>query len=160
MSVAQVAFGVATLAHYALRPGMISFPALRTNLLRETWVSKVVIFLDLPLGGCQTCIFQPWETDKVIYIMLSLVYGTFFLLFTVHPPTSNPVASAVLIILYSAKRQGGLTPVGGVPSLLEKVRQDATTYSPILSAGHPLFFPEVFAPVSNRPVDSCSGMLM
>ena len=91
------------------------------------------------------------------YVVLSLAYGTSFLLSAVHPPMLNAFrvkdTLALLFIVYTAKRYRGLTRVGGVPSLLNKIRQDATTYFLVLASGHILFlFFEVFAPVSD-PVD-------
>ena len=64
-------------------------------------------------------------------------------------------ALAMFIIVYSAKRlDGGLARVVGMPSLLDKILQDATTYFLILSTGHILcFFFEIFAPVSDNRVD-------
>ena len=64
-------------------------------------------------------------------------------------------ALALFIIVYSAKRHcGGITSVGGVPSLLDKVRQGATVYFLILSTGHILFLLfQIFAPVSDRAAD-------
>ena len=93
--------------------------------------------------------------------MLSLVYDTSFPS-TAHILASDPFpiedALALLIIVYSAKRRaGGLARVGGMPSLLDKILQDATMYFLVLSTGHLLLlFFEIFAPVSDRPVDSCS----
>ena len=78
-----------------------------------------------------------------------------FLLSAAHTPVSNPFlvedASALLIIVYSAKRHyGGLTRVGGVPSLLDKILQDATRYFLVLFTGHLLLvLCEFFAPVSD-----------
>ena len=118
-----------------------------------------MVFLNLPFDEYQTCIFQLGKTLEVTYLVLSLVYGTFFLLSTAPPPGSNPLlikdSLALLIIVYYPKhRDGGLSRVGGVPSLLDKIRQDATIYFLILSTGHAIFlFFELFAPVGNRPVD-------
>ena len=97
----------------------------------------------------------------MIYFTLSLVYGTFFPSPSVYTLASDPFTIvdtlALLIIIYSAKRHaGGPARVGGVPSLLDKILQDATTYFLVLSTGHLLSLCfEVFSPVSNRPVDSC-----
>ena len=119
---------------------------------------------DLLFNGYQTCFFQLWKNAEVIYLVLSLVYGTFFPLSTVHPQTSNPFrvkdALALLIIVHSAKRHGrGLTRVGGAPSLLDKIRQDATMYFLVLSTGHLLFlFFQIFAPVSDHRVDLRSAI--
>ena len=77
---------------------------------------------------------------------------------TIHPQASNLFrvkdALALLIIVYSAKRQdGGLTRVGGVPNLFDKIRQDATMYFLVLSTGNLLFlFFQIFAPVSDQRV--------
>ena len=62
---------------------------------------------------------------------------------------------ALLIIVYSAKRHGGgLVRVGGMPNLLYKILRDATTYFLVLFTGHLLLVLfEVFAPVSDHPVD-------
>ena len=108
----------------------------------------------------QICISPPWKNKEVIYLVLSLVYGTFLPFSTAHPPTSNPFrvkdALALLIIIYSAKRYGDLTRVGGVPSLLDKIRQDATVYFLVVSTGHLVFlFFQIFAPVSDHHVDLC-----
>jgi hypothetical protein len=113
---------------------------------------------DLPFDEYRVCSFQLWKHKEVTYVVLSLVYGTLFLLSPVYPPTSNPFcikdALALLIIVYSAKRRNGgrgLARVGGVPSLLDKILQDATTYFLVLSTGHFfLLFFELFAPVSER----------
>ena len=119
----------------------------------------MVVFPDLLFDEYRICIFPLWKNSEMIYLVLSLVYGTFFLLSTVHSPTFNPFcvkdALALLIIVYSAKRHdGSLTRIGGVPSLLDKIRQDATTYFLVLSTGHIIFlFFQVFAPVSDHRVD-------
>ena len=118
-----------------------------------------MVFLHLPFVEYQICVFQLWKTLEVTYLVLSLVYGTFFLLSTAHPPGSNPLlvkdSLALLVIVYYPKHHdGGLSRVGSVPSLLDKIRQDATIYFLILSTGHIIFlFFELLAPVSNRPVD-------
>ena len=59
----------------------------------------------------------------------------------------------------SAKHHAGdLARVGGVPSLLKKICQDATAYFLILSTGHLLFLCfEIFTPVSDRRADSLSA---
>ena len=61
--------------------------------------------------------------------------------------------SAFLIIIYSAKRQG-LVGVHGVPTILDKILQDATMYFLVIFTGHlfVIFF-EIFAPVRDLPVD-------
>ena len=121
-----------------------------------------MVFPDLPFNEYQICTFQLWGNSEVIYVVLSLVYGAFFLFSSVHSPVLNPFlvkdALALFIIVYSAKRHcGGLARVGGAPSLLDKVLQDSTTYFLFLSTGHILFlFFEALAPVSDRPLDSCS----
>ena len=79
----------------------------------------------------------------------------FFPLSAARTPASNTFllgdALALVIIVYSAKRRdGGLTRVGGVPSLLDKILQDATTYFLVLFTGHLLLvLCEIFAPVSD-----------
>ena len=121
-----------------------------------------MVIPDLPFDEYWICTFQLWKNKEVIYVVLSLAYGTPLLSSITHPTVSNPVvedALALVIIVYSAKRHDGLglTRVGGVPNLLDKVRQDATTYFLLLSTGHILFlFFEIFAPVSDHPVDWCS----
>ena len=69
---------------------------------------------------------------------------------------------ALLFIVYTAKRYRVLTRGGGIPSLLDKIRQDATTYFLVLSTGNTLFlFFEVFAPVSDifNMCSTANGML-
>ena len=57
---------------------------------------------------------------------------------------------ALLFIVYTAKRYRDLTRGSGIPSLLEKILQDATTYFLVVFTGHVLFlFFEIFAPVSD-----------
>ena len=113
----------------------------------------------IPLDEYRICTFQLWKNKEVIFVVLSLVHGTFFLLSTPHPSTSNTLwiedALAMSIIVYSAKRRdGGLAPVGGAPSLLNTIRRNATTYFLFLSTGHLLFlFFQIFAPVSGHCVD-------
>ena len=113
-----------------------------------------MVLPDLPLNEYQICASQPLKHSQTIYAVLSLAYGTFFLFSTVHLPSSNAFCVkdvlALLIIVYSAKRHGGgHARVGGVPSLLDKIRQDATTYFLVLATGHILFLLfEIFAPVS------------
>ena len=158
----QVGFGTGSAIYYALHHGTISFPALRKKLLRQTHISKAVVFQDLPLDEYRTCNFLRWRTGEVAYFVLSLVYGMFFPLSTAHTIASDSFsvedALALLIIVYSAKRHhGGLARVGGAPRLLDKILQDATTYCLVLSTGHLLvLFFEIFGPVSGRPVDLCS----
>ena len=117
-----------------------------------------MVFPDLPLEEYRVCTFQLWGSKEVIHPVLSLVYGTFIPLSTAYPPASNPFlvedVLALFIIVYYTKRYGGLARVGGMPSLLDKIRQDATTYFLILSTGHLLFlFFEIFTPVSDLLVD-------
>ena len=117
-----------------------------------------MVFPDLPFDEYQNCAFQASKSREMTYAVLSLAYGTFFVLSAVHPPTPDTFCVkdvlALVIIVYSAKRHaGGSALVDGVPSLLEKILQDATTYFLFLTTGHVLFLSfEVFAPVSN-PVD-------
>ena len=119
-----------------------------------------MVIPDLPFDEYWICTFQLRKNTEIIYVVLSLVYGTHFPSTTAHPTVTNPAlvkdALALLIILYSAKRHsGGLSRIGGVPSLLDKIRQDATIYFLILSTGHLLLlFFQIFAPVSDHPVDS------
>ena len=158
----QVAFGIGCATYYALHPGTISFPVLRNKLLRKTRISKAVAFPDIPLDEYRTCNFQAWQTGEVTFFVLSFVYGTFFPSSTARTLAPDPFSVidslALLIIVYSAKRHaGGLARVGGVPSLLDKILQDATTYFLVLSTGHlVLLFFEVFPRVSDHPVDTCS----
>jgi hypothetical protein len=115
---------------------------------------------DLPLDEYRLCTFQLSKRREMAYVALSLVYGTFFPLSTIYPSTSNPFcvkdALALFIIIYSARRHHGgrgLTRAGAMPSLLDKILQDATTYFFVLSTGHTLFlFFEIFTPVSDLPV--------
>ena len=93
------------------------------------------------------------------YTVLSLAYGAFLQLPTTHAPAVNSFlfkdTMALLIIVYSAKRHRDLTCDGGVPNLLNKIRQDATAYFLVLSTGHLIFlFFQIFAPVS----DHCVGL--
>ena len=89
------------------------------------------------------------------YVALLLVYGTFFPSSIAHTLASNPFSAkdtlALLIIVYSAKRQhGGLTCASGMPRLLNKILQDATMYFLVLFTGHfLLLFCELFAPVGD-----------
>ena len=97
----------------------------------------------------------------MIYVTLSLVYGALRLLSTAHTPVSNHFlfkdALALLVVAYSAKHRGRAR-VGGVPSLLDKIFQDATTYFLVLSTGHLLLvLCEIFAPVSD-PVNLYSPL--
>jgi hypothetical protein len=63
---------------------------------------------------------------------------------------------ALFIIAYSAKRHAG--GIGGVPSLLKKILQDATMYFLVLSTSHLVFvFSEIFAPVSDHPAGLLSA---
>ena len=109
----------------------------------------------LPFDEYRICNFRPWKSGEVIYVSLSPVYGTVFPLLTARPTASNPFfikdALALLIIVYSAKRRdGSLARVGGVPTLLDKILQDATAYFLVLFTSHLLLFLcEIFAPVSD-----------
>ena len=131
--------------------------------LKQTQISTAVASPDLPFEEYRACAFQFWETSEVIYIALSLAYGALVPSSTAHTPTSDPFLAkdvlALLIIVYSAKhRDEGCTLVDGMPSLLDKILQDATTYFLVLSTGHLLLlFFELFAPVSDHPVDLCSA---
>ena len=114
---------------------------------------------DLISGEYWACTFQIWGTGEVTYVTLSLAYGKLFPSSTAHTPASDPFlvkdTLALLIIIYSANRHdGGRVCVDGMPSLLEKIFQDATVYFLVLFTGHLLLLLlEIFAPVSNRPVD-------
>ena len=117
-----------------------------------------MVFPDLPLEEYRICTFQLWKHKEMIHVALSLSYGTFFPSSTTHPLTSNHFcvkdALALLFIVYTANRYRGLTRGGGVPSLLNKILQDATMYFLVLSTGHLLFlFFGVFAPVRDHRVD-------
>ena len=120
-----------------------------------------MVFPNLPFDEYRACAFQFWETGEVIYVALSLSYGTLFPLSTAHTLASDPFlvkdALALLIIVYSAKHHdGGRARVDGMPSLLDKILQDATVYFLVLSTGHLLLlFFEVFASVSDHPVGLC-----
>ena len=115
-----------------------------------------MVIPDLPFDEYRLCTFQLWKRKEMIFVVLSLVYGTLFLVSAAHPSAFNHFyiidALALLIIIYSAKRHtGGLTRAGGMPSLLDKIRRDATTYFLVLATGHLLFLCfEVFTPVSDR----------
>ena len=162
MSFVQAAGGIGASVYYALHHSTISSPAFRSKLLRKTRISKVPVFPDIHFDEYRACYFQAWKTGEVIYFTLSFVYGAFFPSSTAHTLVSDPFSvkdtMALLIIVYFAKRRyGGLARVSGVPSLLYKILQDATTYFLVLSTGHLLLlFFEVFPPVSGPPVDSCS----
>ena len=58
-------------------------PCPRSEL--ETQISEAAEFPNLPFYEYRICSFRPWATGEVIYIMLSLVYGTFFPL-SAHTP--------------------------------------------------------------------------
>ena len=112
-----------------------------------------MVIPDILFDQSQICAFPLWRKRDVAYVVLSLAYGTSLLLSTAHPLASNSFlvkdTLALLIIVYSAKRHRDLTRGGGVPSLLKKIRQDATAYFLVLSTGHLLFlFFQIFAPVS------------
>ena len=164
MSFAQASFGIAVSIHITLHSGTISLPFLLRKTLRQTQILKAVVSPDPLFGVYRTCSPRLLKNGEVIYFVLSLVYGTFFLLSTAHLQTSNPFrvkdALALLIIVYSAKRHhGGFTGVGGMPSLLDKIRQDATMYFLVLSTGNLLFlFFQIFATVSDHRVDSRSAV--
>ena len=77
----------------------------------------------------------------------------------IHIPATDPFCAkdslGFLIIVYSAKRQGPAR-AQGVPSLLDRILRDATTYFLAIFAGQLLaIFFEIFAPVSDRPADLC-----
>ena len=120
-----------------------------------------MVIPDLPFDEYQFCDLQLWNPGEETYLALSLVYGTFFLRFsTAHALTSDSFlvkdALAFFIIVYSARRTCRIR-VDGVPSLLDKILQDATTHFMVLYAGHLfLLFFRLFAPVSNHTVDLCS----
>ena len=121
-----------------------------------------MVFPDPHFDEYRFCTPQSWETGEVTYVALSLAYGTLSPSSTAHTSASDPFlvkdALALLIIVYSAKQHDGCrTRVDGMPRLLDKILQDATTYFLVLSTGHLLLlFLEVFASVSDRPIDWCS----
>ncbi|KAF9643927.1 hypothetical protein BDM02DRAFT_3191081 [Thelephora ganbajun] len=85
---------------------------------------------DLPFDEYKVCFFHRWRTGEIIYIVLSLAYD----------------ASAFLLVIYSARHRGH-TRAHGVPSLLDKIVQDATVYFLVIFGGHLLLiFFELFAP--------------
>ena len=118
---------------------------------------------DLPFDEYRTCTFQFWKTGEAIYVVLSLAYGTIFPSSTAHTPASDPFlvkdVLALLIIVYSAKhRDEDCTRVDGAPRLFDKILKDATAYFLVISTGHLLLlFFELFAPVSDIPVDLWSA---
>ena len=114
-----------------------------------------MVYPNLPLDEYRACTSQSWETGELIYIALSLAYGTLSPSSTAHTPTPNfflvKDSLALLTIVYSAKHHdGGRTRVDSVPRLLDKILQDATIYFLVLSTGQLLLlFFEIFAPVSD-----------
>ena len=111
-----------------------------------------MVFPNLPFDEYRACASQLWETGELIYVALSLAYGTLSPSSTAHTPASDFVlvqdALALLIVIYSAKR-GCRIRVDSVPRLLDKILQDATTYFLVLSTGNLLLlFFELFGPVS------------
>ena len=122
-----------------------------------------MVFPNLPFDEYQACIFYSWETGEVTYVMLSLVYSTLFLSPTAHTPASDSFlikdALALLIFVYSAKHHDrGHARVDSVLRLLDKILQDATVYFLVISTGHLLLLCfQIFAPVSDHPVDLCSA---
>ena len=110
---------------------------------------------NLPFDEYRACAFQSSKHREMAYVVFSLAYGTFLLLSTAHLQRSDAFCVkdvfASVIIVYSAKRYVGCpTRVGVVPSLLDKIREDATIYCLVVSTGHVLFlFFQVFAPVSD-----------
>ena len=54
---------------------------------------KAMVVPDLPFVEYRICTFQPSKHREMIYVVLSLAYGTFILFSTVHPPTSALSAS-------------------------------------------------------------------
>ena len=80
-----------------------------------------------------------------------------FLSSGVHIATANPFfvtdTVAFLIIVYSAKHRG-LMRAHGVPSLLDRIVEDATVYFLIMFTGQLLvLFFEFLAPVSDSSID-------
>ena len=80
-----------------------------------------------------------------------------FSLSGVHVATANPFfvtdTAAFLIIVYSAKHRG-LMRAHGVPSLLDRIVEDATVYFLIMFTGQLLvLFFEFLAPVSDSLIN-------
>ena len=110
--------------------------------------------MDLPnpaFGESRICFFQPWRTGVIVHAALSLVYGVPCYPFTTHVVNANPFAqdvSAFPVIVYSARNRG-VVRAAGVPSILENIVQDATSYFLVMLTGHLLLVIfELLAPVS------------
>ena len=111
----------------------------------------------LPFDEYRFCLSERWRVGKIIYTIVSLVYGTVLLhcsVITAQRLTTFLAedGSTFLIIIYWAKYRG-LLSAHGVPSIFDKILQDATVYFLVIFTGHLLVILfEIFAPVSNPPV--------
>ena len=89
MSFVQAVFGLANSVYDALRSGMISASSFEAKF--KTQISEAAEFPDLPLEEYQICHPRIWTSGGMIYVTLSLVYGTFFPLSVAHTP--HPITS-------------------------------------------------------------------
>jgi len=120
---------------------------------------KAEQFPSLPFDEYNNCLFQQWRTREIVFASLSLVYGTFCQ--PPHHPRHSYVsihfiqdASAFLVIVY-VMRNRGLTHTAGVPSILENILRDATSYFFVIFTSHLLLVLfELLAPVSNSSINS------
>ena len=81
--------------------------------------------------------------------------------FGVHIALTNPFfvkdTSAFLIIVYSAKHRGQMR-ASGVPSILDRIVEDATVHFLVIFTAHLLLILfQLFAPVSNFSANLCSS---
>ncbi|KAF9643489.1 hypothetical protein BDM02DRAFT_3264071 [Thelephora ganbajun] len=85
---------------------------------------------DLPFDEFKACLFHRWRTGVIIYTVVSPVYDI----------------SAFALVVHSARRRNHAR-AHGVPSLLDKIVQDATVYFLAIFTCHfLLIFFELFAP--------------
>ena len=87
ISFVQAAFGIANSVYDALRPGMISASSFEAKF--KSQISEAAEFPDLPLDEYRICHPRTWTSGGMIYVTLSLVYGTFVPLSVTHAPASN-----------------------------------------------------------------------
>lgn len=125
-----------------------------TESLKETSISKALPLPDIPLDEFQLCSFQRWRVGEIIFVALSLLYGTSLPANRFHSVTTNPIftedVSAFGLIIWSAKYRG-FRRARGVPNLLDRIVQDSTTYFLVIFTNHlVLILFELFAAVSGH----------
>ena len=128
------------------------------EISEKTPTQKAVVIPDIPFDVHRLCSPPRWRGCEIVFIVLTIVYGTFFSTVWLLDFDDEPFVAqdswAFLVIIYSARNRGVMR-AHGMPSLLDNIVRDATIYFLVLFTVHLLVvFFELLAPVSDHWIDS------